>query len=179
MKKNDSSIDMFIDLFHIDVVSGDIFWKIPRNNYSNSKPGPAGCINSHGYRKVKVDGVLYSVHRVVWAVAHGSWPENQIDHINGIRDDNRLENLREATVSQNRINSGIQINTKSGIKGVYRRGNKWCAQIGKKALGSFDDIELAEFVRQTAADKLFGDFVCHHRHSANRTAFPQDMIGGN
>lgn len=68
-------------------------------------------------------GVSMQVHRVGWAMHYGKWPKDQIDHINMIRDDNRIENLREATASENKFNQMPQSNNSHGSKGV-----EWDAQ---------------------------------------------------
>jgi len=90
---------------------------------------------------------------------------NEIDHINGDKLDNRRENLRSATRSQNKMNSGKPKNNTSGYKGVcwYKRGNKWRAQIGingkLKHLGYFEDKEEAAKAYKKAAEKYHGEFV--------------------
>lgn len=62
---------------------------------------PAGRINPAGYSHIEIDGSDYYAHRLAWLYVHGSWPANQIDHKNGLRSDNRLANLQEATNSSN------------------------------------------------------------------------------
>ena len=90
-----------------------------------------------------------------------------VDHIDGDKTNNKIENLREATVSQNRFNSKLQSNNKSGVKGVHFNKNykKWIAQITVNYkvlyLGSYDDIELAELVVQEARSTKHGVFARH------------------
>lgn len=81
----------------------------------------AGTVSAAlGYVFIGIDGARYLAHRLAWLYMHGKWPENQVDHINGIRDDNRFENLREATAAQNRQNqTGFRRNNSSGYLGVY------------------------------------------------------------
>ena len=65
----------------------------------------AGCLHKSGYRQIKVNNVIYPAHRLIWVFHNGSIDENmQIDHINGIKDDNRIENLRLVTAQQNSWN---------------------------------------------------------------------------
>jgi len=75
---------------------------------------------SLGYVLIGVDKRRYLAHRLAWLYVHGVWPKGQIDHINGIRNDNRPANLREATIAQNRQNqTGFRRNNASGYLGVY------------------------------------------------------------
>lgn len=109
----------------------------------------------NGYLVGSVLDYIASAHRVAWAVANGRWPENEIDHINGVRDDNRLVNLRDVTRTENHRNAGLKINT-SGVLGVSwnTERRKWIAQItvdGKNNyLGQFDTITEAAEVRRQA-----------------------------
>jgi len=106
----------------------------------------------------------FPVHRLVWAFVNGKWPNDQIDHVNGIKNDNRLINLREANNSQNNMNKGKQSNNTSGFKGVswHKLRNKWRSDIrvdGKRFnLGNYDCIAAASFAYQIASDKYHGEF---------------------
>jgi hypothetical protein len=128
----------------------------------------AGYRNKHlGCRLLSVKKHRYIEHRVIWLMHYGYWPKHTIDHINHIRDDNRLENLREATQAENLRNKRAR--TVNGIsrdlpKGVYRKRNKFGAQIcldGKRiTLGVFRTPEEASDVYFKAAQKLHGKFAC-------------------
>jgi hypothetical protein len=111
-----------------------------------------------------IDGRFYYNHRVVWAMTYGSWPDKQIDHINGVGSDNRISNLRLASDMQNNHNRGINKNNKTGFRGVSfdsKRG-AYQAQItvaGKhKYLGHFKDPKSASDAYEVEAKKLHGDF---------------------
>jgi len=79
----------------------------------------AGTIANDGYCHIRVDSKRYQAHRLAWLYVHGEWPTNQIDHINGIRNDNRIANLREATRSENQQNRKTSnYNSTSGYLGV-------------------------------------------------------------
>lgn len=109
----------------------------------------AGSVNvSDGYVYITVGGKRYSAHRLAWFYVTGYWPKDEIDHINGIRSDNRFENLREATSSINKQNQRIaRSNNKVGLLGVCKARGKYLAQIrlyGKnKFLGYFENPQLA------------------------------------
>jgi hypothetical protein len=109
-----------------------------------------------GYLIVGVCRKIYRAHRVVWMYFHGSWPNGDIDHINRIKTDNRLSNLRVVTHRENRQNQGPCRNNKSGMRGVYRHySGKWVAEIyglgEKHYLGIFDEIADAQRAYASAA----------------------------
>jgi hypothetical protein len=117
-------------LFNYDPEIGIFTNKIPRG--SSAKKGAfAGSLNGDGYLNIQVNGKIYKVHRLAWLYVFGYFPENQIDHINRIRTDNRIENLREVSQSCNMKNSKIQSNNTSGVRGVYwnKQKKKWKAYI--------------------------------------------------
>lgn len=121
--------------------------------------------SSHGYPAIRIGGTDYLAHRLVWLYSYGKWPERQIDHINGVRTDNRLSNLREASRHQNNQNVGLSKNNRSGVKGVSwdtKRG-KWVAMItanGKQwSLGRFDEFKDAAAARRAAEFEHHGEFA--------------------
>jgi hypothetical protein len=138
---------------------------------SNAKVGDVvGTIANDGYRQTKVKGRLYKVHRLIWLYVHGEFPPEQIDHINGIRDDNRLLNLREVSHQENNKNRRIASHNKSGVIGVcwYKRDKKWHAQIAvpeeTKHLGYFTDFDEAVKVRKEAEAK----YGYHENHGREK-----------
>ena len=151
-------------LLNYNVDTGNLCWKTTRHN--RVKIGQiAGSIDSHGYRQIKIDGMKYLSHRLIWLIMTGAWPNEQIDHINGNKLDNKWNNLRLASRSQNKINSGIMRTNKSGYKGVFWREDisKWKASIGKDQkrifIGHYNTKEEAAFAYNKSALKLFGDFA--------------------
>ena len=148
-----------------DYIDGKLYWK-KDCKVNKVKSKQAGCINDDGYRRIRIDKKMYQAHRIVWLYFKGVLPES-IDHINGIKDDNRFENLREATHQQNNINVGLKSTNKSGYKNVCwnKKSSKWWVQLrvrGKmKYIGAFDDVELAGLVATMAREKYHGDFFNH------------------
>ena len=86
----------------------------------------AGHLSDQGYQMLRIDGRAYRGHRLAWLYVHGRWPADQLDHINGVRDDNRVENLRESTQAENLQNQGIRASNKAGHPGVF-----WNAKTGR------------------------------------------------
>lgn len=91
----------------------------------------AGGLGSDGYYSICVDNVGYKLHTIIFLYHHGYIPENQIDHIDRNKLNNKIENLREVSITCNRRNMGVFKNNTSGIPGVlFLNGrNKWCARI--------------------------------------------------
>jgi len=129
-----------------------------------------GCAGTRGYLVVSVNGRRYRLHRVIWLMVTGGFPDEKIDHINGDTSDNRFENIRAVTQSENTRNRRICSRNKSGVMGVSwcKRNQKWITNIkaeGKnKHLGYFDDIEDAKAAR-TKANIKYG-FHQNHGRSA-------------
>lgn len=125
----------------------------------------AGTLNEYGYIQIYFLGKIYKAHRLAWAIQFGYFPLNDLDHIDGNRSNNKLENLREATRSENLQNTKPRINNTSGFKGVTqssRNPNIWTAHInhsGKKwHLGSFSNPEDAYKAYCEASLKYHGEF---------------------
>lgn len=121
--------------------------------------------DSHGYKVGRIFGRKYYAHRVVWALHYGGWPTEDIDHINGIKTDNMIENLRLASDSQNLANRGIPSNNTSGYKGVSfdKSRGKWEAYVtieGKRLhLGRYANAIDAHHAYKLASARLFGQFA--------------------
>ena len=121
----------------------------------------AGSKNPNGYIYIAIDSKKYRAHRLAWLYVHGNFPANQIDHINEVKDDNRIVNLRLATNLENHQNqSSPRTNNTSGYLGVIwdKFSGKWRARIkvnGKqKHLGCFDTGEEASEAYVTAKREL-------------------------
>jgi len=102
-----------------DPESGHLYWA--KTMSGRAKAGNlAGSKNGEGYIQVQVKKRAYLAHRVAWFLTHGNWPENDIDHINGDKTDNRIKNLRDVSKSMNQRNAKRRIDNTSGIIGVRR-----------------------------------------------------------
>lgn len=158
-------------LLNYDKQNGQFIWLDSKNNQIK-KGDQAGYIDDQGYRRICIEGIEYRAHRLAWLYVFGFMPE-MIDHINGIRSDNRLSNLRECTSSQNAINRKIQSNNKSGVPGVHwnKREGKWKAYAKIKGkiinLGTHVNKEEAINARLEFCKKEYGEFYpqCNHRQT--------------
>lgn len=161
---NRISVERLREVLSYDPQGGKFYWRVDRPNGVTAGSEALGYIDNKGYRRVKIDGVSCKLHRVAWALSHDNWP-NQIDHVNGKKDDNRLENLRLADGTQNNANKRKLSNNSSGYKGVsfYKRHKLWMAYISinrhRIHLGYFDNPEAAHSAYCAAALKHFGDYA--------------------
>jgi hypothetical protein len=140
--------------------TGKFFWRIsPGRGHPVGKEIGKSDVNS--YKIISLRGKNFLAHRVAWLLYYGDWPDEIIDHINGDRSDNRIENLREASRSQNMANRGPRKGKK--YKGVYQRGNRFQAYISKnrerKNLGWFSCEHEAAKAYNIAAKLLHGDYA--------------------
>lgn len=177
------------ELLNYDPDTGVLTWKSARNwrvrdnlgrhaqpdAKRSGMPGQiAGAKNKDGYIQLTVQGKQYRAHRLAWLIVHGQWPDGQLDHKNRIRDDNRIDNLREATNQQNQWNRECPKNNRSGLKGVsmvklkprtkWKRTpvKPWEARIridGKtKVLGRYVTKEEAALAYIEASQRVHGEF---------------------
>ena len=136
------AISYFRQHLTYDPSTGEFNWLSSRRG--RRKDRLPGTINGQGYRQISFDGKKIAAHRLAWLFVNGRWPADEIDHINGIRHDNRIENLREATRITN-LQNLKRANSKSttGLLGVCRKegGHRFGARIRintqQKWLGSY------------------------------------------
>ena len=150
----------FLEWFDYNVETGVLRWK--------KKPCQKVCVgdvagnpNKQGYLQLTLQGTFYYVHRLIWFLHHGEWSTTDIDHINEVKSDNRIGNLRMVTRSQNMQNvRQAQSNNQLGVKGVspVKKNGKYLAEIvvdGKHHwLGYFDTVEAASTAYQEAKLRL-------------------------
>ena len=127
---------------------------------------PLGFVNDRGYFVIEWRNSSYRAHRIAWVWMYGE-SDLEIDHINGIKLDNRIVNLREATSSENNRNTKLRSSNSSGIKGVWwdKRGGKWQAEILLHGImyyvGRFDCINQARKALMIKREELHGEFANH------------------
>ena len=143
---------------------GSLYWKAQKAPHVKIG-AKVGSPAINGYESVMVDGRNWRIHRLVYLMQHGTLPE-MIDHINGNRSDNRIENLRAADRQTNAYNQVMKRNNKSGIKGVSWNNDrqKWAVRVNhnKKTYQKYvQDLELAELVAIEMRDKLHQQFANH------------------
>lgn len=143
--------------------TGQFTWKIQAS--PKAKIGQiAGSVVALGYLSVKYRGIGYLAHRLAWFYVNGEWPQTDLDHHDLDKRNNKISNLREATVSQNAANRRLSSNNTTGFKGIRARANnRWRAAIehhGKHiSLGTYGSKEQAHAAYCAAAHRLFGEFA--------------------
>ncbi len=153
-------------LVFYDTETGALIWKHgAKKRVRGDKAGSTS--GKDGRTRVCFSGRKYQVHRLVWLYVNGEWPSKFIDHIDGDPSNNRIENLREATQSQNCANSRKSSRNTSGYKGVCWSGRigRWRSYVTVRGkthwLGYFNTKEEAFAARVSAADRLHGEFARH------------------
>lgn len=144
-----------------------IFTWLCNRGMNKRKGKAAGSKFLTGYILIKINNIFYCAHRLAWLYVNGHDPKEFIDHINRIKDDNRLCNLREASRVENGYNRKLSINNKSGIKGITwcSHYKKWLARINvngiRKFIGYFENINDAEISIIESRKKYHGEFEYH------------------
>ena len=166
MAQKPLTVEALRSLVHYDEATGTFTRKVVADFNPRSRVGvPLGTTDRNGYLNFRVQTKRYLAHRLAWFYVYGVWPRADIDHVNGVKSDNRICNLREASRSQNMANTDTQANNVSGHRGVIfdKANKKWMAymhQHGKFInLGRYAEIEQAVAVRQQAFGKAFREFV--------------------
>ena len=149
----------------LEYQDGDLYWKQALS--TRVKVGnKAGSIQTGGYIGISVLGRKYGAHKLVYLLHHKTLPKF-VDHIDGNRLNNRIENLRACTRTENNQNTSIRSHNSSGVKNVT-----WHCQTGKWrvivrcngvpfSFGLYKDLEFAELVASAAREKLHGQFASH------------------
>lgn len=145
-------------LLHYDPLTGAWTWMNPLPRSKMRRGDIAGRLTDQGRRQIRIASGFYYGSRLAWLYMTGEWPKDQIDHINRLKGDDRWENLREATQSQNSYNRAWA-ETNGDLRGIYCHGNKFSVIIGGHYYGLSATIEEAVEVRDNALRKNAGPFA--------------------
>lgn len=160
-------------LLHYNPVTGVFTHRVTKGGsaYENTV---AGTIDSDGYVKIRVDGKKYKAHRLAWFYVIGEWPENDIDHKDGVRSNNRWRNLRDATRQTNSQNAAMRCDNTSGYTGVRFRHGRFEARItynGRvRHIGRFDTAEEAHIAYLSVKQLM---------HKQSPVQRPNHRVGAN
>lgn len=165
MAKPLPSIEYLRQRLRYEPDTGKLFWLdyegMPNSWRAKYAGTEAFTAKVKGYQAGRIDDVMFYAHRVAYALYHEVWPEDQLDHANGVPTDNRISNLRVVTNQVNMRNSKKRSDNSSGVTGVTWNSlrNKWAAQVhvdGKHIhLGLFEKLEDARQARAEAS-RLYG-----------------------
>lgn len=179
-KDKELPVEFLRECFKYDPETGELTWKErPLSHFEHSTKADggfnkkyagkiAGSVMARGYVWVTLNNRPHFAHRIAWAIHYGEYPKDVIDHINGIRTDNRIVNLVQSTPSANSRNQKMRSTNTSGHMGVCQRSDNgkyrsFIQEGGKRVwLGCFDTLEEAIAVRKEA-EKRFGYHENHGR----------------
>jgi hypothetical protein len=122
------TVEQILSILDYDKENAVFYWKKYRS--SSARKGQLAGYNCLGYSIIKINQVRYQVHRLVWLIETGKWPEYEVDHIDGNKLNNHISNLRDVPVQLNRQNiKRASSNSSTGILGVFPYGKKYLAKI--------------------------------------------------
>jgi hypothetical protein len=169
--------DLANHLFIYDPYSGSLIWRPRDVTHFRIKTWntrfalkQAGAVCSRGYLRLTLFKKSYNVHRIAWLLHYGEWPKFDIDHVDHDTVNNRINNLRDVSVSENGKNRLLNINSTTGVCGVvfHSRDKKWQATIQSRGrvmyLGAFSRKESAVSARRAAEIK----YGFHENHGAEK-----------
>lgn len=144
---------------YIEHRDGKLFCRASRRGRRVEVGEQLGGIDSRGYQRLFLLGRNYPVHRIVWLLVRGEWPLGHLDHINGDKADNRIENLRLCTLSQNAANrrSSAKRDLPIGVSRHWK--GRYMAVCAREYLGMFADPESAGKAYDAAASRKYGEFA--------------------
>ena len=146
---NKGDIRRIREFLDYDPETGIFRWKKLTKRSNNTGVGmEAGSLTQAGYRTISVEMVKYLSHRLAWAYVYGEWPDGFIDHINRVKSDNRITNLRVVDSTGSAQNRDSNKRNKTGFAGVKKEGEKYLAVISfgkakQKVVGRFSSPEDA------------------------------------
>lgn len=157
-QRNAQLLDECRERLSYDPETGVFIWLV-RVNSKVPAGSVAGTVGRLGYRHIRIFNKAIGAHRLAWAFVHGHFPTREIDHINGVRADNRICNLRDVSRQVNAQNERVaRKHNQSGVIGVRRIGNSFVARIWtgskEKHLGCFKDADSASEAYRQAKRQL-------------------------
>jgi hypothetical protein len=159
--------EVLMHLLIYDAETGVFTWRFPMKNGQVKAGAVAGHVNAQGYLTTNIRGVGYRLHRLAWLFEHGAWPKGVIDHLNRVRTDNRIANLRDVSHRVNAQNvMAPNVNGTSGVRGVSwnKLNRNWGVRIstkeGYKHIGCFASVDEAK-AAYLAAKKIHHEGFNH------------------
>jgi hypothetical protein len=153
--------EYLIKHYDYDKELGILIHKTKKKGRYGAVGSKVGSLHHTGYVTVRIKGKQYQAHRLIWMFCNGAMPKGEIDHINHIKSDNRIENLRDVSLRENSLNQSVRSDNTSGTVGVfwYKANKRWLAKIqidgDYKYLGSFVNYSDAVNARKNA-EVLYG-----------------------
>jgi hypothetical protein len=171
-EKNLPSIDYLFQRLDVNATTGELWWRWcgeKPKGWNTKFAGKRAFVSQwpRGYLRGNIDGRFISAHRVIWAMVFGEWPEDEIDHVNGVRTDNRLCNLRAVSKAENARNKRKYATNKTGAPGVQRYRSRWQAFLSNDYLGTLSTFEDALAARKEAEQKC----GFHENHGSQRPSY--------
>lgn len=157
MQRSDITVDMVRDALDYDPMTGIFIWKNPKCD--RLKIGDrAGSISTNGYIKIMLSNIQFLGHRLAWFYVYGAMPKHHIDHINKNTSDNRIENLRDVTRSQNLMNMMAHKDNFTGHKGItYSKSEKRKKRYKVRIMVRRKDIFVGRYVTLDEAKVAYFD----------------------
>ncbi len=153
-------------ILEYDPVTG-VFIRIAKTGRNTVIGRPVGSLDRYGYLQCSIDNRKYKMHRLVFLLADGEFPAEEVDHIDGNPANNAQKNLRKVSRVQNMQNMSLRNESKTSVKNVYfdKRCNKYAVRIrvkgSRRSFGLFEDLELARLVATEARNKYHGEYARH------------------
>jgi len=154
------------ELFRYNPFTGSLIRRVSITGKAMKGTIAGSFHKSSGYLVLGIDRrkTLFHVHRLIWFYMTGRWPISQVDHIDRNQLNNKWTNLREANNGQSKLNTRLNRNNTSGVRGVHFHSSEdiWMATISidgkRKFLGRFETFEEAAAVRMKAEKEIYGEF---------------------
>lgn len=148
------------ELLHYCPTSGEFIW-LTKSPLSRVEVGSVAGSICGVYRRIRIDSVGYYAHRLAFLYMTGEWPTEEVDHINTDGLDNCWLNLRQCSRAENVRNRKVNLNSKTGVKGVMPYGAGYRVNVGGTYLGLFTSLEEAKQCAVRHRESIHGQFTNH------------------